>query len=135
MKVKNAAVKMAAILCLITVPFFGIGYAQDSNDDSLTSIIRNCPYNNFDEAVQNNERLRARYEVANPEGKEMIKERWEQMKQNRDGSGAGQKAQAKKRLQIHKDAGMGNGIGRGGVNGRGGANGSGGRGAGGRRGR
>ncbi len=120
---------MAAILCLLTVPFIGIGYAQDSNDDSLTSIIRNCPYNNFDEAVQKNERLRARYETANSEGKTMIRERWEQMKQNRDGSGVGQRAQAKKRLRIHKDTGAGNGIGAGGANSRGA------KGAGGRRGR
>jgi hypothetical protein len=115
---KRMLVKLAVSGCFLVLPFMGTNYAQDGAVDNGLSSFRPCMANSFEEALDQNERLRFRYEGASSEVQTQIRESWKIRKERWNSFTDEQKAAVMGKRQDRKALCDGSGIGRAGYRGR-----------------
>ena len=118
---KRKLIKLAVSGCFFMLPFMGINYAQDGAGDDEISSFRPCLADSFEEALNQNERLRSRYESAGSEIQAQIRESWELRKERWDNLTDELKAAMMGKRQDRNALCDGSGIGRAGFRGRMGA--------------
>jgi hypothetical protein len=115
---KKMLIQLAVSGCFLVLPFMGINYAQDEAVDDESGSFRPCMANSFEEALDQNERLRFRYENAGSEVQAQIRESWEIRKERWDNFTDEQKAAIMAKRQDRNVLCDGSGIGRAGFRGR-----------------
>jgi hypothetical protein len=115
---RKASSKLIVWGFLLTLPFMGIGYAQGRGAGAGPCSYGPCMANSFDEALEQNDRLRSRYEGAGSEVQGQIRERWELRKEKRDSLTDAQKVAILERRQERRAYCDGSGMGKSGLRGR-----------------
>ena len=100
----KSVIKLAVFCGLLALPLMGIGYSQETADESGQEAYKPGTAENTRQTVRENKQIRERYEQSDVEDKNQIRERREINNQKR-GETDGQNLQIREKHQTRKSSG------------------------------